>query len=235
MPLLHYHKPEKAHIAYGKNIRDIIFGANDGFVSSLALIAGISAAFAAPKIVIVATVSAAIAGCISMALGAYLSVKSEHEYYQGELSREKREINEDPEQERNEIREIYRQKGFEGDDLEHIVRIISSDKERWVQVMMNEELNLQDVSEVSPIRSALFMGGSFLTTALIPLIPFFFLPVMQALFLAIILTAIAQFLVGALKTLVTGKNWLSSGIEMVVIGLIAAGLSYFIGTLFSGV
>ena len=79
------------------------------------------------------------------------------------------------------------------------------------------------------------MGGSFLTTALIPLIPFFFLPVMQALFLAIILTAIAQFLVGALKTLVTGKNWLSSGIEMVVIGLIAAGLSYFIGTLFSGV
>lgn len=233
MPLLHYHKPEKTHIAYGKNIRDVVFGANDGFVSSLALIAGVSAAFASPKIVIVAVISASIAGAISMAFGAYLSVKSEHEYYQGELNREKREINEDPEQEKSEIREIYRQKGFEGEDLEHIVRIITSDKERWVQVMMEEELNLQDVSDVSPLRSAFYMGVSFLSTALIPLLPFFFLPVMKALFVSVILTAFAQFTVGAMKTLVTGKKWLSSGIEMVLIGLFAAGLSYLVGELFS--
>lgn len=226
---------EKAHKPQGKSLRDVIFGANDGFVSSLALVAGMSGAFTSDRVVLVAGLAGAVAGGISMALGAYLAVKSEVEYYQGELEREQREVEMVPHREREEIREIYLQKGFTGEELEKVVETITADKKRWINVMMEEELQLLPPDQSSPFRAGLLTGGAFLGAALVPLFPFFFgLPVLTALVISILLTAVGKFAVGASKTLVTGKNWIKSGIEMVGIGLLAAGVSYLIGTLFSG-
>ncbi len=187
MPLMPLHtRLEKAHKPQGKNLRDLIFGANDGFVSSLALVAGMSGAFTSNKVVLVAGLAGAVAGGISMALGAYLSVKSEKEYYEGELEREEREVKEVPHKEREEIRDIYRQKGFTGQDLERAVEIITSNKERWISVMMEEELKLMESDQGSPYKAGLLTGLSFFLAAMVPIIPFFFgLPLFTALMIAI--------------------------------------------------
>ncbi|MAF88966.1 MAG: hypothetical protein CL963_00415 [Euryarchaeota archaeon] len=225
---------EKAHLIDEKKyIGDAILGLNDGLVSNLALIAGVAGAVAQSKIVLIAGIAEVLAGAISMMSSNYLSTKSNSELYDKELEREKQEILDMPEVERQEIRDIYAKKGFKGKDLERVVEVITSDEEIWLRVMMEEELGFGKVSDKNPGKAAGYTGLAFVLGAIIPVIPFMIFALSaQALPYAITFTAIALFIGGATKSKFTVKKWYVGGFEMVAIGIFATALTYNLGLLF---
>ena len=213
-------------------MRSVILGVNDGLVSILALVAGVTGGTPENAIIILAGIAGAIAGAISMAFGNYISVKSEIELYHSEIEREKRELKEKPQDEIEEVRQIYRQKGFRGKQLEEIVKHLTSDEKRWLDVMMKEELGLFKEKFESPVKLAVLTGLAFIVASVIPIFPYFFLGAKTALTVALVITGIILFGAGAAKTLFTKKNWLVSGIEMLAIGMLATAATYTIGSLF---
>ncbi len=213
-------------------MRSVILGVNDGLVSILALVAGVTGGTPENAIIILAGIAGAIAGAISMAFGNYISVKSEIELYHSEIEREKRELKEKPQDEIEEVRQIYRQKGFRGKQLEEIVKHLTSDEKRWLDVMMKEELGLFKEKFESPVKLAVLTGLAFIVASVIPILPYFFLGAKTALTVALVITGIILFGAGAAKTLFTKKNWLVSGIEMLAIGMLATAATYTIGSLF---
>jgi len=215
------------------SMRSVILGANDGFVSLLALVAGVTGGTFDNSIIILAGVAGAIAGAISMAVGNYISVKSEREVYESEIEREKREIRENPEEEIQEVHDMYYAKGFRGKQLEKIVKHLTSNKKRWLDVMMKEELGLFKEKFEDPVKLALFTGVAFVLASVVPIIPFFLFPAANALIISVIVTGAALFFSGVAKTLFTKKNMIKSGIEMSVIGLLATAVTFSIGSLFS--
>lgn len=221
------------HIPGGSIIRDLVFGANDGLIAAFAVVSGVNAAVQTSKIVFIAGMAEMIGGTISMGLGAWLAAKSEHEYIESERNREIYEIEHLPDRERQEIRDIYRAKGFDGAKLEEIVETICSDKQRWLDIMMKEELNLNVDEPKTPLKSALATGLAYAIGAAMPTFPYAFLTTKSAFALSIILTILTLFFVGAGKTYITGRNWLKSGMEAVIVGVLAASATYLIGKLVS--
>lgn len=219
------------HMRGGEIIRDIVFGANDGLIAAFAVVSGVNAAVQTNKIVFIAGIAEMIGGTISMGLGAWLAAKSEHEYIESERDRELYEIDNLPDRERQEIRDIYSAKGFEGPQLEEIVKTICSDKQRWLDIMMKEELNLNVNQPKTPLKSALATGTAYAIGAAMPTFPYAFIPISHAFMVSIILTILTLFFVGAGKTYVTGRNWLKSGMEAVLVGVLAGSATYLIGKL----
>ncbi len=214
------------------SMRSLILGVNDGLVSILALVAGVTGGTSETNIIILAGIAGAIAGAISMAFGNYISVKSEIELYHSEIERERREIRNKPKEEIDEVRRIYRQKGFKGKQLDGIVKHLTANEKRWLDVMMKEELGLHHEKFESPVKLALVTGLAFIVASIIPLVPYLFLSAKTALIISIVLTSIALFGAGAAKTLFTRKSWLISGVEMLAIGMLATAVTFTIGSLF---
>jgi VIT1/CCC1 family predicted Fe2+/Mn2+ transporter len=163
------------------NVREIVFGFNDGSISTLALLAGVTGGALAPGQILVAGLSGVIAGAISMAIGAYISSKSEIEHHQSEIEREKREIEEIPEVEREEMRQVYMKKAdFTEEELNIIVNRITSDKKTWLDSMMKEELGLFEERFESPVKVGLIMLVAFVAGGLVPILPFVLLLASQS-------------------------------------------------------
>jgi len=215
------------------NVREIVFGFNDGSISTLALLAGVTGGALARGQILVAGLSGVIAGAISMAIGAYISSKSEIEHHQSEIEREKQEIEELPEIEREEIRQIYVKKAdFTEEELSLIVNRITGDKKTWLDSMMKEELGLFEERFESPVKVGLIMLIAFMAGGLVPIIPFLLISIPQTSFLtASIVTFASLFTIGVWKTTFTNKHWLLSGAEMVLVGILAAVIPYLIGDL----
>lgn len=213
-------------------LSDIILGGQDGLVNVLGVILGVAAASQELRIILAAGLAATFAESVSMAAVAYTSKAAAHDFYRSEVAREKREMKEVPDVEREEIREIYRKKGFKGELLEKVVEVITSDEKVWLDTMMLEELQLMPIDDRKPFISAFVVGVSAMIGSLIPLVPFIFLPIGTAMYLAIGVSALTLFLVGAVKARLTVGNWGRSGIEMTVIGLVAALIGYGVGLLF---
>ncbi|MBI3989216.1 MAG: VIT1/CCC1 transporter family protein, partial [candidate division NC10 bacterium] len=135
-PRLHFTTEETWHSPGGKAIREVVFGMHDGLITSLGFLSGVSGAQAGRDFILLAGLASAFAQTLSMGFGAYLSTKSEREFYQREIDRERYEIDHLPEKEREELRVIYRQKGFREDEVEMIVKHLTSDKELWLKTMM---------------------------------------------------------------------------------------------------
>lgn len=227
---------DKFHLQGGEIIRQITFGMNDGVVSIFALLAGIAGANQSADTIIITLIAASIAGALSMAAGEYISGKSERDYFNHEILQERMEIELCPDIEREELRAIYKKKGFEGELLEQIVAKISSNKELWVKEMVIDELGTTELEHESSIKEALIIFVAFLIGASFPTLPYLLLRGSiengQTLFIiSTSVTVIGLFTAGALKKFVTGVNWLKSGIEMLVVGLFAYGISYVIGSL----
>ncbi|MBI1972969.1 VIT1/CCC1 transporter family protein [Candidatus Woesearchaeota archaeon] len=221
------------HQVKGKYIRSLVFGFNDGTVSNLALVAGLSGAVLGNKVVILGGLADMIAGAISMGLGNYIATKSQIEFYRHEYQREKDEIRTVPNLERKEIEQIYRRKGFKGKELTMIVNKITSNKKRWLKVMMEEEIGVSKRSLENPVAVGVMTFFAFLIAAFIPVIPFFFMTTTQALIIASAVCMSLLFIVGVIKTHYTGRQWLRSGLEMVIIGAIATVASYYLGEVFN--
>ncbi len=226
------HHTEAVHIPGGSIVRELVFGANDGLVAAFAVASGVNGAGVKSEVILIAGLAELIGGTISMALGAYLSTKSQIEYYRGEMNRETYEVDNFPEVERQEIRDIYRTKGFTGEILETVISHITSDKKRWVDIMMQEELGLSLDFTVSPLKSAVATGGAYTFGAFMSIVPYLLMNPASGLIASAILTLSVLFGVGAAKTAVTGKNPWRSGLESVIIGGLAATATFIVGKLF---
>ena len=214
----------------GNYIGDIVYGANDGIITTFAVVAGVAGAALSLKVVLILGFANLIADGFSMAIGNYLGRKSERDFAESEKRMEEWEVEHIPEEERQEIREIYIRKGFEGEDLERAVEIITSDKIRWVEAMLKDELGIFKGGGENPVWNGVATYISFVIAGLFPLTPYFF-KLMNAFPVSIGTTAFALFLVGSSRSIVTRKNWFLSGLEMLVIGSVAAIAAYGIGYL----
>lgn len=218
-----------AHRLEGEWIRDVTLGANDGLVSILTLLAGVAGATTG-RTVLVAGIAGLVAGAISMGVGAYVSAKAYRAFYRKELRREMREMREIPDREREEIRAIYRERGFEGEELEMVVRRITANPRVWLKVMMQEELGLS-AQFARPLGAAAVMFVAFLGGGIVPLLPFFWGQGVGALMVSFAATAVALLSAGVIRTRFTGENPVKAGGELVLMAAVGLGAAYGIGRL----
>ncbi|MFZ0890706.1 MAG: VIT1/CCC1 transporter family protein [Candidatus Binataceae bacterium] len=227
------HHTEQVHAPGGRSLRDLMLGLNDGMVASFAVTSGVAGAFNSSSVVVMAGLAEMLGGAVSMGLAALVSARSQIEFFQSEVARERDEIERWPEREREEIRAIYRAKGFTGALLDQIVAHVTGDPERWRNVMMREELGFSEESFDPPIRSGLTVGLAYLVGALVPLSPYFFMMPATGVLMSAAAAAAALFAVGAAKTIITARRWWLSGLESMATGIAAAAVTYAAGRLFA--
>ena len=217
------------HVEGGGKIRSIILGLNDGLISTFTLLIGVAAATLSGgnSVVILTGLAALVSGACSMGLGEYISSKSEYNYIKNEMKREKAEIELFPEEEKEEVREIFVKMGFKDQQLNSCVETITSDKEVWYNFLVKSELGLE-VPE-KPAVGAILTFISFSFGAFIPLFPYFMNLGIISLLISSILSFGMLFVVGMFKTKITGEKPLKGAIEMVIIGIIAFIISYSVG------
>ncbi len=215
------------------SLPEVILGFQDGLVNVLGIVLGMAAATVSSKIVIVAGLAATFAESVAMAAVAYTSTLAEADYYQSELEREKWEIENYPEGEKEELRAMYENYGFKGKILDDIVNKITSKKENWLKVMMEQELKLEAIDRKQALPKAITVGSSSLMGSLVPVLPFFVFSVQLSMILAVVFSFISLFILGYIKARKTlGRNLIKSGLEIAIIGMISAFIGYFIGWLF---
>ena len=228
---IHLHDHRDPH--HGEfRLANVILGGQDGLVNTLGVILGVAAATSDSRIVIAAGMAATFAESISMGAVAYTSKLAEHDLYHSEHEREHRHIHLVPDVETEEIRDIYRKKGFEGETLEKIVDVITSNPNIWVNVMMAEEFQMTPPEKSKAFNTALLVGFSALVGSFIPLFPFFFWNVGLSIGLSIFIAALTLFIVGVYKARVTVGKPFRSGMEMAIIGTVSAMAGYVVGLIF---
>lgn len=223
----------KPHESAGQYLGEFVYGAIDGTVTTFAVVAGAAGAALSPGVVLILGFANLLADGFSMASGNFLSERTQHDFVEKERKREEWEIENVPEGEKEEIREIFRKKGFKGKDLDKAVQIIISDKKIWVDTMMADELGLLE-SAKSPWKTAGSTYFGFLAIGIIPLLAYllsYFFPFFrqQTFKIAIVMTLIALIIIGVIKRHVTKKNLWKSVIETVFVGGAAAIIAYYIG------
>jgi len=212
----------------GESLRNFVFGTSDGLVTVLAFVAGVSASLAERRLILLAGLSEMFAGALSMGLGAFLGARAERDLYRRERAREEREVREVPELEREELREIYRKKGFDGDELEKVIQVLTANEQRWVDVMMSEELGLQPSND-SALKAGVVVGASYLVAAAIPLLPYLLLATRLALVASVALTGLALVAVGVGKARFTQRPPSRAALETLIAGWLGTVVCWGIG------
>lgn len=212
----------------GTYIRDAVFGANDGIVTTFAVVAGVAGANLPLNTVLILGFANLLADGLAMGLGNYLGIKSEVDYIRRERRLEGWETAHFPDLERKEIESIYQRKGFRGKELQRVVDVITGNKKVWVETMMREELGLPAEKSEHPVKNGVATFISFALAGLSPLLPYVF-QVPQAFNVSIAVTGLTLFLVGSLRSIITKKPWFVAGLEMLAVGTIAAGAAFVTG------
>eukprot|EP00903_Cladosiphon_okamuranus_P001412 g1410.t1 len=230
--LEHSHRPGDIadRLAAGPDasyLRDWVYGGIDGAVTTFAIVAGSVGASLSTKVILILGVANLLADGFSMAAANYSGSKSENEDYVRLRAIEEKHIALEPEGEREEIRQIFLQKGFEGDDLERLVALVTSNKTTWIETMMQAEYGLSDTVR-SPLKAALYTFAAFVLFGAIPLLPFV-LQLSASAGTATGLTMLAFFLIGSLRARWSQRHWVSCGLETTAIGTVAAGIAYLAG------
>jgi VIT1/CCC1 family predicted Fe2+/Mn2+ transporter len=220
-------------------LRDFIYGAVDGIVTTFAVVAGAAGAGLDERIVVILGMANLFADGFSMAVSNLLGTRAERQQRAHAALAERRQIKTDPEAQRDDIRRIFAAKGLEGDALETVVDTITANRELWVETMVTEELGFAPVSG-SPIRAAATTFVAFVALGSLPLIVFIAATVLDfdvdAPFAwSTALTAVAFFGVGAFKSRFVDQSWWRAGLETLLLGGAAAGLAYLVGVLLQGV
>lgn len=228
----HIHQESKYFQKLQEYLREFVYGGIDGAITTFAVVAGGFGADLDSGIIIILGFANLLADGFSMSVGAYLSAKSDKENFKKHESIEYWEIENLPEVEREEIMDIYRAKGFQGDLLEKVVDQITSNKDLWVAEMMKDELNLMEDSK-SPFKIGLATFVSFLIVGFIPLLvylwTFFYPSTINIFFWTSALTGFAFVVIGALKSLVNQTPAIKSIAETLALGLLAAIVAYYVG------
>ncbi len=225
-------KAEKWHVTAGGWIGQAIYGVNDGLGAAFGVVSGVAGATSANgEFVLLSGFAAMIASALSMGSGAYLATKSEREVYEAELERERRELQEHPEEEKEEMELFYQLKGFSPEESKMMADRLSKQPDQMLKTLAHEELGLSEQTFPNPWKSAVSATISTALGATVPILPFFFSTGMTALIISAVISTVAHFAVGASKVLVTGRSWVKSGTEMTVVGLGEAAITYAIGLL----
>src|SRR3989344_1289070 len=215
----------------GEYLGDFVYGANDGIITTFAVVSGAVGAGLSPLVVIMLGLANLVADGISMGLSNFLSLRSKHSFAQRERKREEMEIEKFPDEERREVRDVVTSWGIPEAHIESIVQDIVSDKKRWVDFMMREELDIIEDPKDRPIFHGLATFAAFLVVGAMPLIPYIFgVPADLQFIVSVIATGISLFVVGSLRSLVTSQKWLWAGIEMLAVGSLAALAAYGVGS-----
>ena len=225
---------EKHAQGLGIYIKDIVYGANDGIITTFAIVAGSFGADLPSKVILILGFANLLADGFSMAASNFLGSRSERDLFKKEEKRELSEVETVPDKERDEIKEIFLAHGFENAASEELVRLVSGNKKFWIDFMMKYELGMHDAGHGNEWKGALLTFIAFIMAGSLPIMPFVFIDVGQAsIWYSVTATAISLFLVGSARYWFTSVNWFLSGLEMLLVGGIAAGVSYFVGYIIS--
>ena len=229
-------KRERWHGRGGSWVADAIYGVNDGLGAVFGIVSGVAGATNnAQHYILISGLAGMIASSLSMGAGAYLAVKSEGEVYEAEIAREKAEVEENPEEEIEEMSLFYQLQGFSPEDAQRMAEKLAEQPEQLVQAMAQSELGLSEHRFPHPWKSSASAAISTAIGAFIPIIPFFFMTGMAAVIAAFVISIVAHFIVGAVKSLITLRSWWTSGLEMTFVGVIEAAVTYGLGLAFGAI
>src|SRR5947199_5880171 len=218
---------ERWHGGGGRWVADAIYGVNDGLGAVFGIVSGVAGATNNQQhYILISGLAGMIASSLSMGAGAYLAVKSEGEVYEAEIAREKAEVEENPEEEIEEMSLFYQLQGFNPEEAQRMAERLAEQPEQMVAAMAQSELGLSQQHFGKPWTSAASAAISTAIGAFIPIIPFFFMTGVSAVIAAFTVSIIAHFAVGAVKSLITIRSWWAPGLEMTVVGVIEAPVTY---------
>jgi vacuolar iron transporter family protein len=213
-------------------IRDWVYGGIDGTVTTFAVVAGVTGADLSTKALLILGAANLFADGFSMAAANFSGTRAEMEEYEQVRRMEERHVDFAPEGEREEVRQIFRAKGFEGEALESAVNVITEKRERWIETMMTEEHGLPPISR-SPGRAALTTFLAFLVCGSIPLVPFV-LGLPATVEASTLMTGLTFFSIGSMRSRWSPSPWWRAGLETFTIGISAAAMAYVVGVILGG-
>ena len=222
------------HRAGGAYLKDIVYGANDGIITTFAVVAGVAGASLDSNVVILLGIANLLADGFSMAASNYLGSKSERDFALRERRTEELELHHEPEEEYAEMTGFLRRRGYTKKDADALIPLLSKNKEFWLDIMTREELGVSPPQkDGQPLRAARATFFAFVLAGAVPLLPYV-LNLRGSLFgFAVAGTAASLFIVGALRCLLTNQRWYKAGFEMLMVGGIAACIAYGMGYLVS--
>lgn len=214
---------------FSEGIREIVFGAEDGMVSTLGALTGIAIGTSSQFTVLLAGLVIVAVESTGMSVGSFLSNKSVREVNKRKLAEEVEEIKNFPLAEKKELAELLVKDGWPVELATTMAEAASSNNDLMLKEMAYRELNISPDEDYAPISATLFMFFSYIAGGMIPVSPYFFLPIQQALIVSVIITFAGLFGLGVLTTIFTKRNWIKAGIEMLTLASVAAAIGYLIG------
>jgi len=223
---------ERWHVlSRGGSLRAAVFGINDGLVSNFSLVMGFAGAEARPEYVLLAGIAGLLAGSFSMAAGEYVSMLAQRELFEQQIAMEKQELEMSPKEEEEELSLIYQAKGIPEQEAAMVARRIIMNPKMAIDTLAREELGLDPSELGSPWRAAVSSFLAFVVGAFVPVAPYLFAAGQIAWIASALLSFSALFGVGAVLSIFTARGPLTSGLRMVVIGLLASAITYSVGWL----
>jgi VIT1/CCC1 family predicted Fe2+/Mn2+ transporter len=220
---------KRERIGWLSQVREVIFGMQDGLISTVGFVAGVHVATASNRLVLLAGVVQAIAGAFSMAAGAYLSTKAEREVVERQVRAEYEHYAHEPYMAQEALLTSLEADGLTRDRAYRVVKLVSEERQTFFKTFREKVLGVGSTQERVPLSAALLMGASFAAGALIPLAPYLVLAGYAALWLAVGLTAAALFGIGVAKAVFSGGRLMASGLEFLLVAASAAGVGYLLG------
>ena len=222
---------ERWRVARLGRLREVVFGAQDGLLSTVALVTGVAVAVENQTTVLVAGLAAALPGMLSMATGAFLGSRAEQDVQRAEIAREAQELEENPAEELAELVVLYQREGKTYQEARHLADEIAEDKELWLRTLVEKELGISPDETSSPLKDALTMGIAFILAAIVPIMPHFFLEGGPAIAVSIAAALTGLFILGVGKGRLVQRSPFFQGLEILTIGAISAGIGFGLGDL----
>ena len=223
---------ERRQAALLGDIREAIFGAQDGLVSTVAVASTVAGASGDRFAVLVAGIATGLAGVFSMAAGEYLSSKSQREIFEAQIAGEREEVRTRPGEAQAEVAFMFEEDGLPADEASEVANIVSRHPDVLLRTMVEKELALHVEEHAgSPLQGAVVMGGAFGLGALVPILPYLVLPIEVAIWASVVAAGAVLFAIGIAKSRWTGRSALRSGVEILVIGALAGVVGYFFGNI----
>jgi VIT1/CCC1 family predicted Fe2+/Mn2+ transporter len=224
---------KERHVSGASWVSDAIYGINDGLGAVFGIVSGMAGYTGGTGIVLITGLAGTLASALSMGSSAYLAAKSQREVYEGEIAREKAEIEQNPEEEREELELFYQLKGFSEEEAGTLVARIREKPDHFLKTLVQEELGLSETTFPNPWTACLSATLSTAVGGIIPVLPFFFTRGTPAVVWAAALSILAHFAVGVGKSFVTTRPWWISGLEMTLVAVIAGAVTYGLGLAFA--
>ena len=220
---------ERWRVASLGRIREVVFGGQDGLLSTMLLVTAVAASGASNTTVLISGLAGALAGMVSMSTGAFLGSRSEQDVQRAEIAKEARELEEHPAEELAELVVLYQREGLSFSDAQGVAEHIAADKDLWLRTLVEKELGLSPDITSNPVKDALAMGAAFIVGAVIPIIPYFFIHDKVGIAISVSATLVGLFVLGMGKGRIVQKSPILQGLEILLIGAAAAGVGFGLG------